>query len=146
MSRLFKRSVAIRSMTSIDTSQAASLTRIPADIQAMLTLEQCTRLDNLLARPGRHGMAWRASTRLFGRRFYLVLLSGREGRSPARLRHDGMAMSLFALLARIVGVAAWITVAFALCAVAGVGMLYVVKSHLGIDLIDGPSLLHDYFF
>jgi hypothetical protein len=126
--------------------QAVALHRLPEDIRAALTTEQVDRLAHLIAKPNRHALAWRASTSLLGRNFYLAVVSGRETRSPGRVRSEGLAMSITRFMVRIIAVAAWITTVALICAVAGAVLLYLVKSHLGIDLMDGPSPLHHYFF
>lgn len=120
--------------------------RIPPDIRAALSADQIARLTALLPAPRRHAAAWRASSRLFGRRFYLAVLTGREGRTPRRVRADRQAMSFGQLVFRIFAVAFWITAVCLVAVLAGIVAIYLVKSYLGIDLMDGPSPLHRFFF
>jgi hypothetical protein len=134
-------------MADADTSaQVAALQRLPDDIRASLTCEQVERLSALMATQSQHALAWRASTSLLGRKFYLAVVSGKETRSMGRLRSERLSMPLMRLLLRIIIAAAWITSMVLLSAVAGIVLLYLIKSHLGIDLMDGPSPLHQFFF
>jgi hypothetical protein len=122
---------------------------IPDDIRAALTDDQITRLSALMTPPsaaGTHTIAYRVSTWLFGQRIYVALLTGLEARSPGRVRRDGQNMSGLAFLLRVVLVCGWITLAAATLALAGVVTLYLAKSFAGIDLMEGPSLFHGWFF
>lgn len=119
------------------------LRRLPASILSSLTPVQLDAIsDALIPDPPTHAIDYRVSIPFFGRRFYVTLLAGRERRSLARLAREAQlhakhiaAFYAFALLA--LG---------CLTLVGTVLIGYVMKSALDIDLLDGPSLLHGYFF
>ncbi len=121
--------------------------QIPADIRAALTPQQITRLERMLAipTPG-HMIDYRVSTALLGRRFYLALFSGRELRSPRRVTADGQHRGFMDFLFEAILLCLVVTCLVCLLALAGLVTLYLVKSALGIDLLEGPSVLHRFFF
>ncbi len=119
------------------------LRRLPANILSTLTPLQLDAIsDALIPDAPTHAIDYRVSIPFFGKRFYITLLAGRERRSLARLAREAQlhakhigAFYAFALL--VLG-------CFTLIGSVLIG--YVVKSALDIDLMDGPSLLHGYFF
>lgn len=120
---------------------------VPADIRAALTPEQCERLDQMLAdRRTLHAIDYRAATSFLGRRFYVSFFVGPDERSLRRVRRDGHVRRLYRLIAEITGFCFVVTLLSCLIVGATVITLYVVKSALGIDLMDGPSFLHNYFY
>jgi hypothetical protein len=121
--------------------------RIPADIRAALQPVQVKRLAEMLApQPMEHGIDYRVSTTLFGQRFYLAVITGPELRTRRRLIRDGQHRSLkwlmFDFLLAYAAVSALLVSILLVTAVVA----YLVKSGLGIDLFDGPSFLHQFFF
>ena len=121
--------------------------QIPADIRAALTPQQITRLERLLALPAPgHTIDYRVSTALLGRRFYLALFSGRELRSPRRVSDDGQQRGFMDFLFEAVLLCLAGVFLVCLLALSGLVTLYLVKSALGIDLFEGPSVLHRFFF
>jgi hypothetical protein len=121
--------------------------QIPVDIRAALTPQQIARLERMLAvpTPG-HTIDYRVSTALLGRRFYLTLFSGRELRSPRRVTADGQQRSFLDFLFEALLLCLAVTFLACLLAVTCLVLLYLVKSALGVDLFDGPSFLHRFFF
>lgn len=119
------------------------LNQIPKPLRAMFTAEQFGVLSRATATPAaRHLVDYRVSIPFFGRRFYAVVLFGRERRDLQRLGNEGQLSSWrvqIAYYALIVGVAGVFTL-FTIIA------LYVAKSALGIDLSDGPSVLHGWVY
>lgn len=117
--------------------------RLPAPVLAALTPQQLEAIaDALIPDPPTHVIDYRVSVPFLGRRFYITLLAGRERRSLARLAREAQ------LHARHIAVfyAVALLVLGCLTLVGSVMIGYVAKSALDIDLIDGPSLLHGYFF
>ena len=117
------------------------LAKLPPAVWDSLTTQQLDCIsDALIPDPPRHAIDYRASIPFFGRRFYVTLLVGRERRSQERLareaqlraRHVAIVYSVLLMLVSCVSFLAFV--------LAG----YVLKSAMGIDLTDGPSLLHQY--
>lgn len=117
------------------------LAKLPPAVRDSLTTQQLDCIsDALIPDPPRHAIDYRASIPFFGRRFYVTLLVGRERRSQERLareaqlraRHVAIVYSVLLMLVSCVSFLAFV--------LAG----YVLKSAMGIDLTDGPSLLHQY--
>ncbi|MCB1485807.1 MAG: hypothetical protein KDJ17_13050 [Hyphomicrobiaceae bacterium] len=119
------------------------LAKLPPYVRNSLTKQQLDCIsDALIPDPPQHTIDYRASIPLFGRRFYVALMAGRERRSLARLAQEGQSRAR-----RVAGLYAVIMLllvgaAFVACVLLG----YVVKSALGVDLIEGPSILHQYVF
>ena len=90
--------------------------------------------------PSQHLIQYRAS--VFFQRFYLTVFVGRENRDAARLQREGQ----LSVLRRMIAYYFAMFCAIAVTLVAGVTGLYIVKSILGIDLMDGPSFLHDFLY
>lgn len=117
--------------------------RLPASVLATLTPLQLEAISDALI-PDRptHVIDYRVSIPFFGRRFYITLLVGRERRSLARLATEAQlhAKHIAAFYAVALLVLGFLTL------IGTVIIGYVAKSALDIDLMDGPSLLHGYFF
>lgn len=112
---------------------------LPFDIRESLSPSQLAALSTASRpQPSPHLVALRVSIPLPWRRIYLAFFLGRENRSLSRLHREGQTR------ARLVGFA----VGVGLCAVIGAAligagvMLYLLKSAAGIDLLEGPSLMH----
>lgn len=117
--------------------------RLPATVRDSFTPEQLDAIsDALIPDPPSHLVDYRVSIPFFGRRYYVTLLAGRERRSLARLareaqlraKHIAMFYSVMLLLLTCISVIGLVLLG------------YVFKSALGIDLTDGPSLLHQLVF
>ncbi|MFC3609271.1 3-phosphoshikimate 1-carboxyvinyltransferase [Stutzerimonas tarimensis] len=112
--------------------------RLPEDLQNSFTPEQLAALKVAFgARSwGRHKVDLRGTLR-FGRwRYYFVFLAGRNRRDLSRLERDlsrgAKAMMLSLVLLGLL--------------LAGLGLLYLIKSALGIDIFPGFSLgIWDWF-
>ncbi len=97
-------------------------------------------------RPGKHLFSYRASSSIFGRRFYISIFFGTERRADARLEQEGRKKSFLNLLMMgltITWVIFWITVVIIGFAVVA---LYLLKSAAGINLFEQDSFLHPFFF
>lgn len=117
------------------------LAKLPPAVWDSLTTQQLDCIsDALIPDPPRHAIDYRASIPFFGRRFYVTLLVGRERRSQERLAREAQ------LRARHVAIVYSVLLMFVSCVsfLAFVLAGYVLKSAMGIDLTDGPSLLHQY--
>ncbi len=127
----------------VATDTLAPTNEIPADIRASLSPAQLADLTRLLAqRPTEHAFAYRVSTSFFGQPIYLALFSGVEQRSPMRVTSAGQRRSQVNLLVK----AGLVYLIVSAVLVTGAAMLYVLKSSLGLDLFDGPSFMHRFFF
>lgn len=120
---------------------------VPSDIQAALSPRQVERLERIIAdRRALHAVDYRASSSFCGRNFYLTLFVGPENRSLRRLRTEGQRRTLYRVLAEVAGFCMTISMLTCLIVGATVIVLYVAKSALGIDLMEGHTVLHDYFY
>lgn len=125
---------------------ARLLAALPPSAGSKFNSEQLAALDIAVARtrprPGKHKIDYRVSLPILGRRYYLVLLAGKERRTLARIHSEGqntawrMSMAYAILMTAI---AMFGTVAVLV-------LLYAVKSMLGIDLFEEHSLLHSLFY
>lgn len=86
---------------------------------------------------GAHRIDLRASVPLPGGRWYVTILAGPERRSNERLRQEGQThwMRRTAVYVMLMSLALWLVV----CIIA---LVYLAKSALGIDMLDGHSPLH----
>lgn len=111
--------------------------RIPRPLAASFTAEQlmAVRMAFGARHRGSHAVDLRLSLPLPRNRWYLVLLAGTERRSPSRRQLDRQRYPLRRLGNFVVAVL------FAgMLAAAGIGLLYMLKSALGINLFDDLSL------
>ncbi len=92
--------------------------------------------------PSAHMVAYRASIRILFKRYYLTVFFGEESRSQQRLRSEGQLSFYRRLLAYYLALSC---VAAAIL-FGGLLVLYVIKSIVGIDLIEGHSFLHGFFY
>lgn len=88
------------------------------------------------------GASYQISFSLFGRSYFIALLAGVERRSPERLKAEGGRKSWLHVLC-----IACVLVVFAstllMCTLA---TAYLLKSLVGIDLLDEHFVLHPLFF
>ncbi len=120
---------------------------VPRDIRNALTVEQVERLEGMLEeRRAFHAVDYRASTTFCGRGFYVAFFVGPEARSLRRLTSEGHRRPFHRLLAEIGSMC--LIASLLICALIGaaVVVLYVTKSIVGIDLMEGHTFLHDYFY
>jgi len=119
---------------------------LPRSAGATFTPEQLAALDVAVARtrPHRatHKLDYRVSLPLLGRRYYVVLLAGKERRSLSRISGDGQNTTwrlsvAYAILMSVIATGG---------IVAAVVLLYVVKSMVGLDLFEEHSVLHSLFY
>lgn len=125
----------------------ASSTAVPDDIREILTSGQLECLEVMLEeRRALHAVDYRASTSFCGRGFYVAFFVGPEARSLRRLNSDGHRRKLHRIAAEIAGVCLIVSMFVCMLVGATVIVLYVTKSLLGIDLMEGHTFLHDYFY
>jgi hypothetical protein len=120
----------------------ALLEHLPDRTQQTLGQDGIRDLDVALARmasDGAHTLDFRSSIPFIRGRYYLRILWGREKRSLSRLIAEGQ--TRLHRQALVYAALSWllVTSSAALALVA----LYVLKSALGIDLMDGHFFLHD---
>lgn len=117
---------------------------VPSSVALDLTEHQIAVLNEALARrrqQKRHSIDYRGTLNWLGRRYYVSLFAGPEVRttaheswfSPRRLIREGLGLA---------SIGAGSVVATGLFIVG----LYLVKSLAGINLLDGPSFMHEFFF
>ena len=111
--------------------------RIPRDVAAGFTDDQLLAIKMAFAarHRGAHAIDLRISIPTPLRRIYIVLLAGTERRTAARRRNERHA-SPIATLGNVLFGAIFFGFLFA----SSVGVLYVLKSVLGIDLFPDMSL------
>lgn len=117
------------------------ITQLPPRVSASFSTEQLLALSRATRpAPSPHAVEYRVSIPLFGRRYYFTLFAGRERRTIARLRHEGQ------LGAKVVSIAVAVGICLVSGAIALLAMffIYLMKSTLGIDLTDGPSIFHNF--
>jgi hypothetical protein len=117
--------------------------RLPSNLLSTFSPEQLRYLAiATLPAPSPHIVEYRASIWFFGKRFYLTVYLGRERRKLERLYAEGQ------LAARRLTIAYSVmaTIASVLLTAFTVLGLYVMKSGMNIDLFDGPSPLHAWFY
>lgn len=95
---------------------------------------------------GRHRFAYRASSSVLGRRFYVAIFIGAEKRDDARLQTEKQQKTFLRLITTTLGFV-W-TLFFVTVVLLGLGVViaYLLKSSLGINLFEQHSFLHDYFY
>jgi hypothetical protein len=105
-------------MATVTTADATSIVR--EDIRARLEPEQVNWLESRLTqRRTEPAIAYRVSTSLFGNRFFVALLAGRELRSAKRLQQEGLKRS-FGTVAFEIGIIC-LAATFMVCTVLGFG-------------------------
>lgn len=73
--------------------------------------------------------------------YYFAFFAGPERRNPERLRREGQTLSSRRALL-LIAVACMI---FGAAAFSGIAFLYIIKSAIAIDLMQGDSFLHPLF-
>ncbi len=125
---------------------ARLLSGLPMGARVFFTPEQLAALDVAIVRtrqrPNTHKIDYRVSVPLFGRRYYFVLLAGKERRTLARIRSEGHTETWRLTLAYAILMSAIVMGGI----VAILALLYVVKSMVGIDFFDQHSVLHDLLY
>ncbi len=89
-----------------------------------------------------HWVDYRVSIPWIGGGFYVRLFMGKERRNRSRLDAEGQVSLPKTSIALIFFL-------WALCCLAMFGsviLLYLIKSTIGIDLFNGPSILHPFFY
>lgn len=114
--------------------------RIPKETAASFTDEQLTAVKMAFGGRtwGAHAIDLRRSLPLFGYRFYMVLLCGREQRSSDRIRAINGEHPVVRL-----GNAIILMLFFAFLLLALLGVLYGIKTMFDIDVIPGIDVLPD---
>jgi hypothetical protein len=121
--------------------------RIPAHIRATFSGDQIEALGRAaLNEHSNHALAMRRTVPLLGGRYYLAVFVGRDRRRKLssierfilRGMKDSWSRRTFATLGLIV--LAGIIVLGSIC------VTYLLKTALGINLLDGPSILHNLLY
>jgi len=118
---------------------------VPEDVPFSLSAHQINVLNEALARRRRqrtHAIDWRGRINWFGKRFYVSLLGGPELRFPTDGTREFCAQRFGLRVGSILGVY-MLAAAVVLPAIL---IAYLVKSFAGIDIFDGPSVLHGLMF
>lgn len=107
------------------------LSRMPSAVQQSFTEQQLAELRVALgARQwGKHRIDVRGTLSLWRFRYYYVFVAGRNVREQSR----------HARQLSLLGQALLVSLLLSVCMLAGLLLLYLVKSALGIDLFDGYS-------
>jgi hypothetical protein len=116
------------------------MSRIPDEVRASLTAEQYQAIRTAIyrSRPGQgHAVDLRFSVPLVLFRGYVVLQMGKDRRARARPDDKSKPQSA---LSRIVGYALFAVLAYS-AVVLVLGVLYLLKSLLGINLLPDKHLL-----
>lgn len=116
--------------------------RIPAEVAETFTDAQLDAIKRAFGArtPGSHTIDLRFSIPLPRRCYYLVLLAGKERRSPERIDLERMMRPLWSLANGLSIVTFTFLFLFSFAAV-----LYAGKRALGIDLFPGADMLNDRF-
>jgi len=116
------------------------LSRIPEATATSFSEEQLTAVKMAFGGRawGAHAIDIRRSLPFFGLRFYLVWLMGWEHRNPERIAALRQNHPLFRL-----GNAIGMVVFFGVLLLALLGLLYALKTALGIDVFPGIDMLPD---
>lgn len=118
---------------------------VPDDVPFSLSAHQIDVLNEALARRRRqrkHAIDYRGRINWFGKRYYVSLLAGPELRWPT----DGTREFCPQRFALKVGSITGLYMLAAALVLPILLLAYLLKSFAGIDLLDGPSLLHELFF
>ncbi|MGH1418941.1 MAG: hypothetical protein ACRBCJ_08805 [Hyphomicrobiaceae bacterium] len=128
---------------SLDPATIRLLQNIPENVRYSFTTDQLAGLSaaNLTPQTS-HFVDYCASIPWFGRRFYIRMLLGTERRNRTRLRSEGQ----ISLPKTSILFFAIIFIVSSLALFGSVIVLYLIKSTMGINLLDGPSVLHPIFF
>ncbi|HAU90883.1 MAG TPA: 3-phosphoshikimate 1-carboxyvinyltransferase [Alteromonas sp.] len=114
------------------------LQRLPDDVAATFTDDQLAALHVALSGRtwGKHPLDIRGTLNLWRKRYYFVVLAGKDMRelSRSQQRMGNFALAIFVTIMLFLGLS------------VGFVILYLLKSALGINLFDGFSLgLWDWF-
>jgi hypothetical protein len=103
------------------------------DIRACLTAEQASWLERRIERRAADAaIAYRVSTALFGNRFFIALLAGRELRSTKRIQQEGLRRSFGSVALEIAIMCLAAAVMVASVVGFGVGLFWLVDQALGV--------------
>ncbi|MBU2582585.1 MAG: hypothetical protein KJ622_12785 [Alphaproteobacteria bacterium] len=115
------------------------LCRMPAAARSTFTLHQLALLAKITKPPpSLHWIDYRVSLPFFGNRYYLTVLFGKERRLLKRVKSEGQASLLKSSIVYVAVL--WFLIS--VCLISSLGGLYLVKSVLGVDVFNGPSLVH----
>ena len=122
--------------TAVDSGPASTIETQPLvrdDIRCRLEPEQIAWLEHRLERRRTEAaIAYRVSTALFGSRFYIALLAGRELRSSKRLQIEGLKRSFVTVAFEISIICLAATLMVAMLVGLGLGLFWLLDQALGI--------------
>lgn len=89
-----------------------------------------------------HPIDFRVSVALpFGGQYYFAFFAGPERRNSQRLAREGQTLSSRRALLLLVIV----FILLGMCVFCGIAFLFIIKSAIGVDLMQGDSFLHPLF-
>ena len=116
--------------------------RIPPNIRQTFSAAQFEVISEAMQEQKRvHTVDFRVSVPFMWRRFYITLFAGEERRSSKRLAYERQLNAVKAAIAYIAAIA----ILFVFAGVPLFFFLYLAKSIIGIDLIEGPGTLPGMF-
>lgn len=89
-----------------------------------------------------HWIDYRVSIPFFGGRYYLTVFFGKERRQLSRIKLEGQASVMKASVVYII--AGWVLISLLFMVLAAT--VYMVKSVLGLDMFEDPSVFHSLFY
>lgn len=121
--------------------------RIPAHVRATFSDDQIQALGRAsMQGPAHHALALRRSLPFFGRRYYFAFFIGRDRRRPLTKLEVFIARGMRESWFRRTAIALAIIAFAGLVVLGSVCIAYLVKSALRIDLLAGPSILHNLLY
>lgn len=121
--------------------------RIPAHVRQSFSPDQIEALRRAsLQGPERHMLAVRRTIPIFGRRYYLAMFIGRDRRRPLTKVELFLARGMRESWFRRMAIAVVLLALAGLVALGAICITYLVKSLLRIDLLPGPSILHNLLY
>ena len=122
-----------------DALSARILSRVPNNVWSSLTIEQKRGIRTAIdSSENTHLFAVRSSIPMLSCQYYFAIFFGRERRHKARLQEEGQLDPAEVSFAYII--LAGLVLIYGLIPLLLIS--YIIKSSLGIDLMDGPSPIH----
>lgn len=121
--------------------------RIPAHVRATFSHDQIQALGRASSQAAaHHALAVRRSVPFFGRRYYFAFFIGRDQRRPLTKLELFIARGMRESWFRRTAIALAIIALSGLVTLGSICIAYLVKSAVRIDLLPGPSILHNLLY